>query len=129
MENLELFELAKSTQKNAFAPISKFFVGAAVRGGSGKTYAGCNVESPTFTSSTHAECNAIDSAIAAGEKEIVEVLVVTNSPEPVFPCAICRQKIAEHSSDALVHAATNEGRIDSAKISELYPHPFKSYQS
>ena len=120
----KLFEMAKAVQKNAYAPISKYQVGTAVYTKKGNFYAGCNVEGVTMNNTTHAEMNAIDTMVAAGEKEITKILVLTNSSTPVFPCALCRQKIAEFSHNAQVIATTPKGKLKSSTIESLYPHPF-----
>lgn len=120
----ELFEHASKVRENAYAPISKFKVGSAVLAANGKIYVGCNVESATFTNTTHAETNAIDTAVADGQVKIVKILIITSSPSPLPPCALCRQKIAEHSDDAEIISATVEGDFKTQKITELYPEPF-----
>ena len=120
----KLFEMAKAVRKNAFAPISKFQVGAAVYTKNGNFYAGCNVESATMTQTTHAEMNAIDTAVAAGDKEITKILIITHSKSPAFPCALCRQKIAEFSRNATVIATTSSGKSKTSTIKKLYPEPF-----
>lgn len=122
----ELYDLALAVRENAHCPISGFKVGVAVRGNDGKTYAGCNVESITFNNSTHAEMNAIDTAIANGTKEIAQVVVVIDTATPMFPCALCRQKIIEFGRDAEVIAANLAGEVRSMQIGELYPEPFTS---
>ncbi|MDB4939592.1 MAG: Cytidine deaminase [Candidatus Doudnabacteria bacterium] len=126
-QTIELIEAAKKVRENAHSPISHFKVGAAVVGESGKIYSGCNVESVAFTNTTHGETNAIDTAIAAGEKKITKVLIVLDIEEPAYPCALCRQKIAEFSDNAEVIATTLKGKIKSCRILDLYPDPFLSF--
>ena len=82
------------------------------------------MESVSFTLSTHAEMNAIDTAVAAGYREIKKILVITNSRKPVFPCALCRQKIMEFSENTEVIAATIRGKFATARIRDLYPSAF-----
>ena len=120
----KLFNLAKKVRENAYAPYSQFKVGAAVLTSNGKTYVGCNVENVSYTLSTHAEMNAIDSAVAAGDRKIKAICIVIDTPEPVFPCALCRQKIIEFSNDIEVTAATLNGKLVSANIRDLYPKAF-----
>lgn len=119
-----LFELALRARKNAHAPISDYKVGAAVLTQNGTCYSGCNVESVTFNNSTHAEMNAIDTAVAAGEKVIHKILVLTDAKEPIYPCALCRQKIIEFGPDAEIIAANTKGLFRATSISELYPEAF-----
>ncbi len=119
-----LFELAMTARDNAYCPISHYQVGSAVETVDGNFYAGCNVESVTFNNSTHAEMNAIDTAISSGAKRIARIMVITSGDEPVFPCALCRQKIIEFGPEAEVIAATVSGKTETENISSLYPKPF-----
>lgn len=125
-EDERLFRLAMKARTHSHAPVSGFRVGAAVLTASGNTYSGCNVESVTLTSTTHAEVNAIDTAVASGDSEITKLLVVTNAPGPVFPCALCRQKVAEFSSNAEIIAATTDEKLRRSTVKELYPEAFVS---
>ncbi len=127
MENKDLLEMAKKVRENAHVPVSNFKVGAVVVGESGAVYSGCNVESVALTNTTHAEGNAIDTAVAAGEKKITKVVVVLDIEEPGYPCALCRQKIAEFSDNAEVVAATLSGKVKTSSILDLYPDPFLSF--
>ncbi len=92
---MSLLNAAKEVRKNAHAPYSGFQVGAAIRAGSGKIYAGCNVENAAYPQGTCAEAGAIAAMVAAGDTEIVEVLVIADAPGVVTPCGGCRQKLAE----------------------------------
>jgi cytidine deaminase len=123
----KLYDMALTAMNNAHCPISHYKVGAAVEMADGKLYAGCNVESITFTISTHAEMNAIDTAVAQGSKELRRVLVITDEEKPAFPCALCRQKIIEFGAATEVIAANLAGDIIVKNISELYPEPFVTY--
>ena len=94
----ELFEAARAVQARAHAPYSRFAVGAAVRAGSGRVYVGCNVENASFPEGTCAEANAIGAMVAAGEREIVEVLTVADGDGLVTCCGGCRQRIREFAA-------------------------------
>lgn len=121
----KLFEQALAVRERAYAPLSHFKVGAVVVGESGAIYVGCNVESPTYTLSTHAEMNAIDTMIASGEKKIIRVVIVLDSPHVIFPCALCRQKIREFADlNTKVTAYTLDGQSETKTIGELYPNSF-----
>ncbi len=122
-----LYDVAIEARGNAHCPISSFQVGAAVEADDGSIYPGCNVESVAFTISTHAEMNAIDTAVVNGVKKIKRVLVVTSIEEPSFPCALCRQKIIEFGRDTEVIAANLDGETRTMSISGLYPEPFVEY--
>ena len=92
---MTLLNAARDVRERAYAPYSKFKVGAAVRGASGQIYAGCNVENVAYPEGTCAEAGAIALMVASGETELVEVAVIADSPSPVPPCGGCRQKLAE----------------------------------
>ena len=93
---------AKKAAAKAHAPYSKFHVGAAVVAGSGKIYAGCNVENASYGLTNCAERSAIFAAIAAGEKEIRCVAVYTPTKNVTPPCGACRQVINEFGPEARV---------------------------
>ena len=89
-----LMEAALRAQRNAYAPGSNYRVGAAVMAGSGRIYAGCNVEPPTLINPFCAERNAIGNAITNGERTITAVCTASRSS---VPCGSCRQLILEFS--------------------------------
>ena len=120
----KMFAIAKKARQNAHVPYSKFKVGAAVLTSNGKIYAGCNVENATYTLTTHAEMNVIDSAVAAGYQMIKKILIVVDAPEPAFPCALCRQKIIEFSDDTEIIATNLDGKYLVSRIGDLYPKAF-----
>lgn len=123
----KLYDLALAAMKNAHCPISNYKVGAAVETTDGELYAGCNVETIAFTTSTHAETNAIDTAVTHGMKGLRRVLVITNEKVPVFSCALCRQRIIEFGKDTEIIASNLTGDIRILNIAELYPEPFVAY--
>ena len=86
-----LFHCALSAMKKAYAPYSKFKVGAAVRGRNGKLYGGCNVENVAYPLGCCAEASAISAMILDGETMIEEVCVVGDGDALVTPCGGCRQ--------------------------------------
>jgi cytidine deaminase len=115
---------ARAVAAKAYAPYSRFPVGAAVIGGSGKIYPGCNVENASFGLCNCAERTAIFSAVAAGEKSIRAVAVYTPTPLPTAPCGACRQVIHEFGPDALViGVCDSRSRIDTS-LSALLPAAF-----
>ncbi len=121
----DLVTAATAARENAHAPYSGFRVGAAIRTASGRVFAGCNVENIAYPEGTCAEAGAIAAMVAAGEREIAEVLVIAGGEEPVSPCGGCRQKLAEFAgADAPVIMATTSGRIISARLGDLLPGAF-----
>lgn len=122
---MDLLTAAAEVRENAYAPYSQFKVGAAVRGRSGRVYAGCNVENAAYPEGTCAEAGAIAAMVAAGETELTEVAVIADCPEPVSPCGGCRQKLAEFGRDDVpVTMATVEGKTATATIGDLLPGSF-----
>lgn len=116
---------AREVRENAYAPYSRFKVGAAVRGASGAIYRGCNVENVAYPEGTCAEAGAIAAMIAAGETELVEVCVMAGGPAPVPPCGGCRQKLAEFGGpETPVLLATLSGATLRTTIGELLPGRF-----
>jgi len=120
-----LLEVAKDVRERAYAPYSRFKVGAAIRTGSGAVFAGCNVENVAYPEGTCAEAGAIAAMAAAGEREITEVLVIADSPEPVTPCGGCRQKLAEFgTADVPVTMVSIAGKELHMTLGELLPGAF-----
>jgi cytidine deaminase len=104
----ELIEVAREVRHRAYAPYSKYFVGAAILTKTGKVFAGCNFENATFGATICAERNAIGQMIAAGERHPVACAVVTAGPRGGSPCGICRQVLWEFASDMPI-ALVGEG--------------------
>jgi cytidine deaminase len=122
----ELLAAAKKARKRAYAPYSDFQVGAAVLGGDGRIYSGCNVENSSFGLTCCAERNAVFAMIAAGEREIKEVLVIGKTREILPPCGACRQVIAEFAEPlVVVHMCNRAGDCRDITVGELVPHIFR----
>ncbi len=124
VEDLKLLQAATEVRECAYAPYSNFFVGAAVLCSSGKVYAGCNVENAAYPATLCAERNAISSAIAAGERSIVRIVVIADSPRPVSPCGMCRQVIAELAPNARVLLTNLAGATEETTADALLPGAF-----
>jgi cytidine deaminase len=121
----ELIEAAVAAQANAHCPYSNYPVGAAIRTASGAVFAGCNVENAAYPSGTCAEAGAIAAMVLAGEREIVEVVVVTGGATPGTPCGGCRQRLREFAGpDVAVHAMNQNGAVLDITIAELLPSSF-----
>lgn len=125
-EPMSLLDAAREVREKAYAPYSRFKVGAAIRGASGEVYRGCNVENVAYPEGTCAEAGAIAAMVASGETELAEVAVIADSPTPVPPCGGCRQKLAEFGhADTPVLLATLSGTTFSTTIGELLPGRFE----
>lgn len=120
-----LFEAACTAQKNAYAPYSKFPVGAAVLGESGSIYVGCNVENASYSAGTCAETSAIAAMVAAGDRKIVQICVVCKTGSWAPPCGGCRQKIRELGHvDTPVFVCNTGGRQEQFLLGDLLPSSF-----
>lgn len=120
-----LFEAAKRAQAQAYAPYSKFKVGASLRSASGQIFSGANVENAAYPLGTCAEAGAIAAMIVAGERRITAILVLGDGPLPVTPCGACRQRIREFGDDVmLIHSAGTQGISRSFTLSDLLPEAF-----
>ncbi|WP_101068962.1 cytidine deaminase [Roseovarius salinarum] len=127
---MTLLDEARAVRENAHAPYSGFRVGAAVRGGSGRVYRGCNVENAAYPEGVCAETAAIAAMVAAGETELAEIAVIADGAAPVSPCGGCRQRMAEFAGPELrVVMGTTRGSSTAVTLGELLPMTFGSHRS
>jgi cytidine deaminase len=120
-----MFAMARAAQDKAYAPHSRFRVGAVVRATSGRLYAGANVENAAYPVGTCAEAGAIAAMVLGGESAIAEVLVIGDGPSLCTPCGACRQRLREFAPDtAPIHVAGPDGIRRSFTLGELLPHSF-----
>ena len=119
----ELLTAAMLVRNRAYTPYSRFAVGAAVEGESGRIYSGCNVENASYGLTICAERAAVFQAISAGETRLVRLLVVADTPEPVFPCGACRQVMREFDIREII-LCNLAGESRSMTLSELLPYGF-----
>jgi len=116
---------ARAVRERAYAPYSKFLVGAAVRDEQGRVHAGCNVENAAYPQGWCAEASAIAAMIAAGGTRICAVVVCGVSAGPVTPCGGCRQKLREFGAeDCPVWSVDLQESRGSFTLGELLPHGF-----
>jgi cytidine deaminase len=121
----ELLAAARQAREKAYAPHSNFRVGAAVLGADGLIYAGCNVENSSFGLTICAERNAIFAMVAAGVREIREILVIGDTEDFLPPCGACRQVMAEFAAPGVVvHMCNRSGDSRDASVGELVPFIF-----
>jgi len=119
----QLAAQAQAMLARAYAPYSRFPVGAALRTASGEVFVGVNVENAAYPAGVCAERTAVFSAVAAGQREFVAIAVA--SPGAGSPCGICRQVLAEFGVDTEVIIADAEGVIRQVlTVAELLPDSF-----
>ncbi len=122
----ELRDAAFAAMKNAYAPYSRFRVGAAVRTSTGQVIAGCNVENAAYGEALCAERVAIAAAVARGMKEFEEIAIASESDEPAAPCGSCRQTMSEFAPDLKVTSYAKNGKQVTWQLSDLLPEAFAS---
>jgi cytidine deaminase len=120
-----LFEAARAVRARAYAPYSKFKVGAAVLDAEGRVHAGCNVEVAAYPQGWCAEASALAAMVAAGGRQVHAVAVAAASPRPTTPCGGCRQKLAEFAAPGcVVHVLGPTRQRAKYRLDELLPHGF-----
>ena len=121
----QLFEQAAPARTKAYAPYSRFAVGAAILSIDGKIYAGCNVENVSYPCGACAEQGAISAMIAGGSRKISKILILADTQAPIMPCGACLQRIKEFSApETEILLAGPEGIRQILSINELLPHAF-----
>ena len=120
-----LLTAALAAREHAFAPFSKFKVGAAVEDESGHIHSGCNVESATYGLTVCAERVALFAARCAGAEEIEAIAVIADLSHPIAPCGACRQVIAELAPRARIVMANLRGEIEIGDVDTLLPGRFE----
>jgi cytidine deaminase len=121
----KLFEAAKAAMARAYAPYSKFSVGAAILGEDGRVYAGCNVENASFPEGWCAETSALGAMVTAGVTRIREIAVIGAVAQLTTPCGGCRQRLAEFGdANTPVHICGPEGHRQTFRLGDLLPAAF-----
>ena len=122
-----LIDAARQAQQQAYAPYSRFRVGAAVLADDGSVFIGCNVENASYGLTMCAERVAIGAAVTAGARHFRRVVVVTDAEPPTPPCGACRQVLLEFAPEAEV---TSVGPQSSRqwRVDQLLPSPFSRAQ-
>ncbi|KQZ50467.1 cytidine deaminase [Rhizobium sp. Root149] len=123
----DLFEAARDAMARAYAPYSKFPVGAAIRADDGKIYVGANIENLSFPQGWCAEPTAIGNMVMGGGRRIVEMAVIAEKLALCPPCGGCRQKIAEFAGpETRVYLCDEVGVQKTMTMEELLPFSFKT---
>jgi cytidine deaminase len=125
--NAELIAIATQAREHAFAPYSRFSVGAAVEMADGRVFTGCNVESASYGMTVCAERIAIWKAISVGARDFgTRLAVVVDTEHLTPPCGTCRQIIWEFCPDVTVILANLRGESKTYHIRDLIPYAFDS---
>ena len=120
-----LLEVARQARERAYAPYSRFAVGAALMDETGRIHAGCNVENAAYPEGLCAEAVALGHLIMAGGKRIVAAVVVGDAEEPVTPCGGCRQKLREFAAPEAPLWVADLGQVAlSTTVGDLLPASF-----
>jgi cytidine deaminase len=120
-----LWRAAIQAQLNAYAPYSRFWVGAAVLDEHGRIHAGCNVENAAYPQGVCAEAGALSAMALAGGRHLQAVLVLGEGDAWVTPCGGCRQKIREFAAPQVpVLLANRQGLRGVLTLDALLPHSF-----
>ena len=120
----ELRDAAFAAMENAYAPYSKFRVGAALRTSTGEIVSGCNVENAAYGEALCAERVAVSAAVARGMREFDEIAIASESDDPAPPCGSCRQTMSEFAPDLKVTSYAKNGKKVTWRLSELLPEAF-----
>lgn len=124
-DSAKLHQLAVEARQKAYAPYSKFKVGAAIVTDDGLVFTGSNVENASFGATVCAERNAIFKAVNAGHRKVSQILVVTDAKKAASPCALCLQIMAEFCEpSAVIMVANTEEILFEKTFKELLPIPF-----
>jgi cytidine deaminase len=121
-----LVEEALRAKENAYAPYSKFRVGAALLTCDGQVFTGCNIENASFGATNCAERTAIFKAVSEGRREFTAIAIASDSRHLTYPCGICRQVMAEFNPEVRIIVANREGESRTFSLIELLPHSFTS---
>jgi cytidine deaminase len=123
----ELAAIARAAAENAYAPYSRFRVGAVVVGADGETFLGANIENASYPVSSCAEATAVNTAAAQGVRQVDTVAVAcidAASVDGSYPCGRCRQIMAEFGTRRVIVTAGPGSEIRTHTLDELLPHRF-----
>lgn len=128
MNKEQLCALAQKARENAYAPYSRFTVGAALLTENGNVYTGCNIENAAFSPTVCAERVALFKAISEGERTFSALAVAggtTGENTDITPCGVCRQVLAEFCDPAMpVYLVCKDGNIQTVTLGALLPYGF-----
>ena len=119
-----LMREAMKAREASYSPYSRFAVGAALLGASGRIYHGCNVENASFGLTCCAERTAAFKAVSEGEQEFLAVAVTARTGHGAPPCGACRQVLAEFSPSMWVYWRDTRGKLLKKRLAALLPDLF-----
>lgn len=126
MDKDELFKAAKAAMEKAYAPYSRFPVGAALRTEAGAVHAGCNIENASYPEGWCAETTALGHMIMAGGGRVSEIAVVAEKMPRIMPCGGCRQRLSEFvTEDAKLHLCDFDGVVETVPFAAIFPRAFE----
>lgn len=121
IDSRDLLDRAWMARKQAYAPYSKFDVGAALLCGNGTIFTGCNVENISFGLTVCAERAALFSAVCAGERDFIAIAIVASTRTAIAPCGACRQVLAEFNPQMAVFSEGADGNHVERDLAVLLP--------
>lgn len=124
MTDKELLGEAKAAKEGAYAPYSRFRVGAALLGESGSVYTGANVENASYGVTCCAERVALFKAVTGGERAFRAIAVTSDSDDFTYPCGACRQALYEFAPSMDVLSSNKDLEYKKMTLEELLPHAF-----
>lgn len=119
-----LRERALAAMERAYAPYSRFKVGAALLGADGSVTEGCNVENAAYPAGICAERGALAAAVARGVRAFDAIAIATEAQEPTPPCGVCRQALMEFAPSLIVISVNKQGRETRWTLDALLPKAF-----
>jgi cytidine deaminase len=119
-----LIAAALAARENAFAPYSKFRVGAAIEDTGGRIHTGCNVENATYGLTVCAERVAVFKAISEGVRKFLRVAIAADTDALTPPCGACRQILWEFCGDIEIVLVNLRGKTETYRLKDLFPKPF-----